>query len=56
MVFKSRRKCSFKNSRNIATIDVYPDEVLVEADPGYSYNPVHLSLKDLKKIKECLLS
>lgn len=56
MTIKSRRKCSFKNSMGKATIDVYPDEVLLTADSGYSYNPVYLSLKDLKKIKECLLS
>lgn len=52
---KERHKCSFQASNGLSTIDVYPDMIEVESIPGYSYNPIRLSLKDLKRIKECIL-
>lgn len=48
------RKCSFKNSEDLATIDVYPDKIVLMSDPGYSYNPIRLSLKDLTRINDCI--
>lgn len=55
-VSSGRKKCSFKNSRGHATVDVYPDGVNLKADSGYSYNDIELTLKDLRRIRECILS
>lgn len=54
-VIKGRRKCSFRNSKNRALIDVYPDVVEIDIDPGFEFNPVRLSLGDLRHIRECIL-
>lgn len=51
---ESRRRCRFRNSRNRATIDVYPDLVEINVDSGFEFNPARLSLDDLKYIKKCI--
>ncbi len=44
----------FKNSMNVATISVYLDCVSINADPGWSYNAIRLSVDDLKKINKMM--
>lgn len=49
-----RKKCSFEASNGLSDIDVYPEMVEIDSKPGFSYNSIRLSLKDLRHIKECI--
>ncbi len=52
----SRLKCTIKNSSETAEIKVYPDFIKVHSMRSNEGKDVRLTLKDLRKIKECILS
>lgn len=52
----SRLKCTIENSAKTAEIKIYPDFIKVHSMRSNKGKDIRLTLKDLRKIKECLLS